>query len=139
MNRGLFSMMRIEAPHGMFADLEKLVGDVEKTVEKGEGEEVGSLVFTGVLTAEGATQLGGRSRGFGGRGGGGGGPQMETSGTYRIETKKGAIASATFVITRKGGSGERTFEMTTTRTITFAEIGKTKYEVPEEALALFEI
>ena len=142
-NRGLFSLMRVEAPHGMFADLGTMVADVAKAVEKG-GEEDETVVFSGALTEEGAQQLGGRGggRGFGGRGGaggGGGGPEMETAGTYRIETKKGAIASIYFEITRKGAFGERTFETTTKRTVAFEGVGKTKYEVPEEALALFEI
>ena len=51
----------------------------------------------------------------------------------------GAIVNAQFEITRSGSFGERTFERTTTRTLSLDEVGATKLEVPEGALAQFEI
>ncbi|MEW6074194.1 MAG: hypothetical protein AB1726_16560 [Planctomycetota bacterium] len=132
--RGLFTLRTVVAPHEMLAGFGSMVADVEK---KPEG---GLVVFTGQLTADGAEKIGGRGgprgmRAGGGPAGGGEGPPMETAGTYRLETKDGAVVGLKVEIKRSGNFGERTIETTITRTFTFADLGATKYEVPEEALA----
>lgn len=109
--------------------------------------EAGLVIFTGTLTEEAAgtmtgRRMGGMRRIGGGRGGGGGGdegPQIDTVGTFTIQAKNGVISSAVFNVTISGFMRDREFERTTTRTLTFAKVGKTEYEVPEEALAMFEI
>jgi len=141
MNRGLFSLMRVTAPHEGLAGFGDKVTSVE--MKAGEGDVV---VYTGQLTEEAATELNGPGmtmrggRAFGGRGGDDSeGPQFDTSGTFTISTKGGAITSAVFEVTVSGSFGENEFERKTTRSVTFDKVGKTEYEVPEAALALFEI
>lgn len=144
MNRGLFSLMRVTAPHEDFSGFGDKVSSVE--MKTGEGDVV---VYTGKLTEDAATAINGRGmmmrggRAFGGGGGRGGddseGPQFDTSGTFTITAKGGAITSAVFEVTVSGAFGENEFERKTTRSLTFDKVGKTEYEVPEAALALFEV
>lgn len=133
-NRSLMGMLAVSAPHEMFADFASKTTSVEHS-KKGE-----SAFLTGMLSEEAATALGGRAGGRGGRGGaGGGGPQMTTTGTYELELKGDRIVSAKIIVTREGDFGERSIEMTTTRTFTFEGVGETELEVPDDVLAHFEI
>jgi hypothetical protein len=128
--RGVLSLMRVTAPHAMFAEF---AGKTMSIESRARGE---MTVLTGNLTEEAAAGLSGRDdRARGGAGGG----EMETKGTYKLELKGGKIVSATLVVTRSGDMGERSFEMTTTSTFTFAGVGETELEVPAEVLAHFEI
>jgi len=148
--RAAMSFTGVQAPHSLFEGFADSVSDVSKQVARPSApDQPETAVFAGVLSAEGASLLGGG--GFGGRGGRagwsdrsggggeGGGPQMETKGSFTIEVSAGSIRSATFVVTRSGSFGERSFERTTTRTIRFEKVGETEYEVPEEALSRFEV
>ncbi len=153
--RSLFSVMGVSAPHALLGELGAKVCEVEMQVAadaaapaEGEAQPAPpARVFTGKLTEEGVQSLGGggmfRGRGGfgGGRGGGGegGGPQMESSGSFTIEAQGRRITSIRLEITRSGTFGERSFERTTIRTLTFEEVGEAELEVPEEALAQFEI
>ena len=153
--RSLFSVMGVSAPHALLGEFGAKVCEVEMQVAaaaaapaEGEAQPAPpTRVFTGKLTEEGVQSLGGggmfRGRGGfgGGRGGGGegGGPQMESSGSFTIEAQGRRITSIRLEITRSGTFGERSFERTTIRTLTFEEVGEAELEVPEEALAQFEI
>jgi hypothetical protein len=125
MNRALFSMMRIRAPHEMLAGFEQKQATVEHAKE-GELD-----VFTGKLTDKAAEGLGG---GFGRRGGGG---EMAVEGTYRVEVKAGKVIGASFTVQRSGDFGGRAFEMTTETALVFEKVGQTELEVPDEVLLLF--
>lgn len=148
--RAMRPMMGVTAPHEEFQSFAALVSDVEKsTVPAGpvsEGQDgakatPAKTVYTGKLTEAGVEALGGGA-GPGRRSGAGGGPgrgemEMTTAGTFTVEVVDGAIASAEFAITRSGSFGDRKFERTTKRALTFSDAGKAKFEVPADALALF--
>ncbi len=140
----LFPLSRATAPHSSF---EGFGGKSEEVVKKAGAE--GVAVFSGKLTEDAAAafsesrNFAGRRGGFGGgrggAGGQGGGPQIETNASFEIHTQAGSLTKAVITITRSGTFGENSFEFTTTRTLTFSKVGETKYEVPEDALAHFEI
>ncbi len=125
--RTVMSLGRIESPHTLLADLDKKVATVKKT------KRGGRIVYACTLTEEGA-------KSFAGPGGrrAPGAAEMATSGTCRIEVGNDKLSSIAFEIKRTGGSGERTFEMTTVKTFAFKNLGKAEYKVPAEALALFK-
>lgn len=140
--RPVMAMQRTNAPHTMLEGFGEKVDTAKKT------EKEGTITYKGDLTEEGAEALmtsGRGARGFGGgrgggRGGDGGdGPQMEYEGTYTIVVKDGAIAKVTYEATMFGVFGDREFERTTEGNVTISEVGKAKHEVPEDALAQFEI
>lgn len=85
--RALFTLSRAEAPHAKLADLASKVTEVTKT------EKEGAVTFSGKLTEKGTESLSAGGSGFGRRGGGGGGPEMETTGTFSIAVKDGAIST----------------------------------------------
>jgi len=132
MNRALFSMMRVSAPHEMLAGFEQKQATIEHA-EEGELD-----VFTGKLTDKAAEGLGGGfGRRGGGGGGGGGGGEMAVEGTYRVEVKAGKVIGASFTIQRSGDFGGRAFEMTTETAFVFEKVGQTELEIPDEVLLLF--
>ena len=158
MMRVLWAASSVSAPHESFGGFAQLASDVEsksvpaKAATDGEPSTEASpakTIYTGTLTEAGVEAFGGRTgmggrrgAGRGGAGAGGGAeqrPQMETTGTFTIEVVEGAISKADFVIKRSGTFREREFERTTTRTLTFSNAGNVKLEVPEDALALFEL
>jgi len=136
--RTLLGLASVEAPADVFSDFGSKVADVKKETKDG------ALVFSGKLSEKGAESLGGRGPRPGGqRGGQGGGeggdtPQVETSGTYAITVKDGAVISAVFEVKRAGTMGERTFERTTKRTLTIEKVGDVALEVPAEVLELLK-
>lgn len=136
--RATMEIVRVSNPTAAFSDLASKVTNVTKAEKEG-----GAVVFEGDLTEAAAQELGGG--GMAGRGGadgergGGRGPEMDVTGKFRIEVQKGAISKVRFEIVRSGSFGEREFEMTTTRSMTFEKLGETEYEVPAGALAHFEI
>jgi len=143
--RALFGLMAVEAPADLLGGFEGKVADVSKQSRDG------AVVYTGALSPAGVDSLAGRGgMPRGPRGGGGGGAagagrgggdeapemEMESSGTYTITVKDGAVVSAVFEVRRVGSFGERTFDRTTKRTLTFDKVGSAELEVPEEVRAL---
>lgn len=137
--RAVMGLRGAAAPHASLAGFADQVDSVTRS------EKDGVITYTGDLTEEGAEALASAGRGgrggFGGRGGRGGegGPEIDWEGTYTITVKEGAIASVTYETSMFGIFGDREFERTSETEISIAEMGKAKLEVPEEALAQFEI
>ena len=140
---GGFSWMREAAslrgaslPHQILVDLEKKVEGMESS------ESDGAITIKGSLTEAGLDAMGGGGMMFGGgrRGGGGGGPEAERNGTIVITIKDGKVQNIvvkTHVAMSFGDRGG--FESDSTTTYQIQKVGETKYEVPAEALAQFEI
>ena len=140
--RPVMMMRGTAAPHTVLEGFAEKVDTAKKT------EKEGTITYKGDLTEKGAEALMssgrggfGGGRGASGRGGrdGGDGPQMEYDGTYTIVVKDGAIAKVTYEVTMFGTFGDREVERTTEGKFEISEVGKAKHEVPEDALAQFEI
>ncbi|HEX9793308.1 MAG TPA: hypothetical protein VGC54_04930 [Planctomycetota bacterium] len=129
--RQLAAFLGATQPHELLANFGSKVTDVVKS------EENGRVIYTGNLTSETAQGLGGMSmRIRGGRGGQGGtGPEIENSGTFRIEVaKEGGIDKIKFATKMTGSFGERTFERTRNAVISVSAVNKTVVAAPVEAV-----
>ena len=128
--------MFVSSPSDTIADIAAKVSDVKKE------EKDGMVIFTGTLTEKGIESLGAGGGMLAGRGAGAGdagGPQMESTGTFRIEIKDGKIAALHFETKRSGSFGDRgDFKSTMSQHTRIEKVGETKYEVPADALALFK-
>ncbi|MEW6741911.1 MAG: hypothetical protein AB1486_04045 [Planctomycetota bacterium] len=131
--RTLMTMSRVALPHDALQKIEGKLTDVK------EERQEGKVIYSANLTSEGAQALAAFS-GFGRMRGGDQAPNFEYSGSIRVvATAEGVIEKIEITTKTKGSMGERDFERTQLTTFTLDKIGKTEYQVPEEAKAAFEV
>lgn len=141
--RRMFEMRSIQMPGTALMALPGAVDEGQIT----RSNKLGLTVFEGSLTPEGAMDLMSNGRGFGGRGGGfggrggesGEGPQIETTGKFRVILgPKGSLKEFTYTTTMKGSFGDREFERTSQRNYKFSKHNQAKVELADDVRALLK-
>lgn len=119
-------MGNITPPHESLKDLGKAFQSVEKSTD-------GDLaLYSGELTTEGATKLGGGGFGRGGN------STLETTGSAKVWVdSEGRIAKIEVNTVRKGDFNGTAVEIKTARTTEFSKFGEATFEIPEEAKKFF--
>jgi hypothetical protein len=131
--RTVFTMSRVTLPHEIIKQFEGKVKDIQ--CEKKDGK----VIYKGVLTKEGAEALGGGARFGRMRGQGGeGGQSFKNSGTIElIASEKGVIEKIAVDTKMSGSFGDRSFERSQKISVAVSDLGKVKFEVPEEVMSEF--